>query len=693
MDEQSTVDADRNCPAPAQSTTSAAGAMRPWWPVAAGCLYTLVVDLLLYLGWNSHPALMRELSVWAVVPAVLAALIGMVFLVRRHPMAPRRRTAWVCLTASFVFILLGVATWAYQVTTGTDKVGGWDDLIYWFSFPLSAAAMALFFVDVGGSIRQPVAWLDAAILAIAFGVVMWEFDVRPNMVLVTGDAMRVIAAAIYSSTFVLTAVFGCLCYIRISDWRAERALGFLAAAALANVVAECMTGGETAGTRAESILYDTAYLAADIFVLAALITESQRNDAAARTRPRPASMPSTLPALAILLAIASLILVHVDTRDIDVSLTIGITLLGALLVAAREISTRYGTYRSHRERALREAEVRMTELIRRSRDVIAVVGASGTLTYVSPAATRVLGIAPERLVGLPPSALVGRANAARMTSYLVNLNNGRGEPTELDCEIALPSGERRVLGVVASDQRTSAVIGGIALTLRDATSERRAERAMLDEATRERGELSSVVHEGIAQDLTGISLLIQSLRPGVTPNDGSVGHDMQIALDELGRTIGNVRRLATTLAPVRVARGSLSLAVKNLAADASSRTGLSIVTHSELTDSVISEVLREDAYRIVREALECSTRDSGCTRVHIRLDAPHEALQITVQWDGDEAIRPSGPLADDGDRFRTIAHRVQRLRGTMRCEQTPGGGTLLLVQLPHVGVNCDPPAS
>lgn len=651
-----------------------------WWPVAVLVAYTLAVDFWIASHWSADRSSMTALGAFGAIPAVAAALLLIGWLVRRHPMARPRRTAWASLLFSYCLLFLGSAIWAFQVATGDAEVGGLGDLIYWLSFPLMATAMALFFLDVGGSFRQPIVWLDAATLAVAIGVAMWEFVVRPSLLGATSGPGASMAAAVYAASFVLTMVFACLAYMQVTDWNAERALVLLAAGALANALAECFSGGETPTTLAGTLAYNTAYLVADTLVVAAVIVESRRDDSAVRIPVRPATATSTLPALALLLAVTTLIILHVTPQATDIWVTISIALLGAALVTAREISARYEVHRRHRERAMREAEERLTELIRRSTDVIAVVAPDGRLSYVSPAAHRVLGLKPEDLLGLPATALVGAANSTRLTAYLEALGSGRGNVAEVDFEIARPSGERRIIAVIGSDQRASVVIGGIALTLRDASVERRAERAMLDDATRERQALSSEVHEGIAQELTGVALLIQSLRATTTSTDAPVAREIQPILEQLGQTIGSARRLAATLSPVHVAGGSLALAVQQLAAEIGGRTGIEIVTQSQLDDDVIPEILRDDAYRIVRAALVRAGRDATCTRVSVELETTRGELAIALSGDGNR-LAPD-PAGEDCELMQSIMHRVQRLRGSLSVERPGSQGARLVVQLP-----------
>lgn len=80
--------------------------------------------------------------------------------------------------------------------------------------------------------------------------------------------------------------------------------------------------------------------------------------------------------------------------------------------------------------ALRRSEARFRELVENLNDVVYAVGLDGTLDYVSPSITRVLGFVPEEVVGRPYDDLVFLDDLDRIRTAFDEVIAGRLEPRE-----------------------------------------------------------------------------------------------------------------------------------------------------------------------------------------------------------------------------------------------------------------------
>ena len=188
------------------------------------------------------------------------------------------------------------------------------------------------------------------------------------------------------------------------------------------------------------------------------------------------------------------------------------------------------------------------------------------------------------------------------------------------------------------------------------------------------------MHEGIAQDLTGVSLLLETLATNQARPTAGRDPAIERILAQIGRTIESVRRLAVTLSPLHVVRGSLRLAVQNLATQISTTSPLQVTVKMRLLEERLSESLAEQAYGIVQDAIARAARNATCTRVDVELETTVDELTIAVSNNG---LEPESDAEDyDAEGTRLLGHRVRRLRGSLHLERPLSGGARLLARIP-----------
>lgn len=631
--------------------------------VVIGVAWSSVGDRALYLAARQ----------WVTFPAQAAVVVlGASFVIRWRPQGLRGH-AWALIVAGMALNLTGSAYWLWQLDRGRPA-DGLSDLVYGLCFPVFALATALLYVDGGGSFRRRRVWLDALTLTLGLGTILWPFWLGPTLAAAARGPVELGIMAAFGLSAGVTALLACLLYMQVTDWTRERSIAFLLGAALANFIGDLFwvrAGG--AGNAGECLGYTGAYCLANTLLAAAFVAERWR--VAPVRGGRDAAVPySALPAVAVLLAIVVLVGESARGGGTPQWVTLGIALLGAVLVAIREGSARVELHRNAHAAARAQAERRLTELIRRSADVILVVAPDDRITYVSPAAQRVLGVAPERLTGTRLAALLGSAYSARIGAVLA-------AGAEFECEFVHAGGERRILSIVGSDPCASATIGGVALTIRDVTDQRASDRELLDFASRERALLSNDIHEGLAQELTGIALLLKAME---SRDAGPAATDTtrKALLDNLSRAITSVRRMAVTLSPLQVVKGSLDLAVRSLAEDVGQAGTIRIGVRTQLTGPPLAHAVSEQAYRIVQEAVRHASQDPACASVRIDIETVDQALRIGVASD---AQAPVAAGAAGAEALRIIGHRVRRLRGTLVVDRASDGGWGLVASIPLHG--------
>ncbi len=650
---------------------------RPSWPFRAAAGYTALVTVWVLGHWTNDRALLDRIIPWETLPAQVLVIIALGQFLRDCPPLGARGRAWNLLLVGFGLNLAGSVIWVTETAAGVFAYG-LNDLFFGACVPLFALAAAMLFVDLGGSFRRPRVWLDAMTLMLALGAMLWEFSVGPALLAGVPRGLRVVVTLGYGVGASAMLVFSALAYMRITDWRRERALVLLFAGAIVSFGADLLWADIGArGTPAAASVYQIAYCVGDLLLIAAIVAERRRP--ADRGAERPDVSPaSAVPAFAVLVAIGVIVTAHAHEGPLRSTLPMVLAVLGAALVAVREIGARHELHALARAAARKDADKRLTELVRRSGDVIVVADYGGRLTYVSPPAERVLGTRPEQLIGREVAVLLGESNRPRVGELVSGLARGSREQIEIEVDFEHPALHHRVLQVLGSDEGSTSLIGGIALTIRDVTEQRNAERELHEAASRRHAALSYDIHEGLAQELAGISLLIRSL--GRTGRESA---DEQELLDtlptQLSQAVDNARRLAATLSPLHSADGSFELAMRSLAERIEQAGQLKFGLRCELGGGELPSALSEELYRIVVEAVECAAMDADSSRIDVELRTTGEALQIQMGWD-------AGPRATAGelraDALRIIGHRARRLRGLLTLEDSSDGGVRLLLNIP-----------
>ncbi|HEY1315085.1 MAG TPA: ATP-binding protein [Steroidobacteraceae bacterium] len=232
---------------------------------------------------------------------------------------------------------------------------------------------------------------------------------------------------------------------------------------------------------------------------------------------------------------------------------------------------------------------------------------------------------------------------------------------------------------------------GVTLCSMDITEIRRLEREVLDVVTSERLRLSSDMHEGLGQELTGISLLLKSVVDRIERGKPATSEELSEIMAFVSHTIGMTREIANGLSPIRIQRGSFAAALQHLAQESSRRLRLKITVDPDCDDIVVSEEVADHLYRIALEAITNAARHSGCSKIEISFRLANDGLHLSISDDG-VGVRPKAVDAD-GMGLKMMAYRGRLIGGAIRFEARPGGGSQLIVVAPIVNGFSEPLAT
>lgn len=168
-----------------------------------------------------------------------------------------------------------------------------------------------------------------------------------------------------------------------------------------------------------------------------------------------------------------------DQSDVNAMQLLAGALAAAITHTARfEENQALVTERSEALAALQATEERFRALIEHARDVIAVLAADGTIEYVSPAITSLLGYRPEDLLGHIDCQYLHPDDAQPLRDLLDEILNRAGSVGSLSFRFRHIDGSWRQLEGRASNLVDHRALGGIVLNVRDVTEARRMEEQL-----------------------------------------------------------------------------------------------------------------------------------------------------------------------------------------------------------------------
>jgi signal transduction histidine kinase len=227
----------------------------------------------------------------------------------------------------------------------------------------------------------------------------------------------------------------------------------------------------------------------------------------------------------------------------------------------------------------------------------------------------------------------------------------------------------------------------VALARRLQTGEQR-RRRLLDLAVRasdaERRRIAGDLHDGVVQDITGVTYELDAARIGAANNGDLDGRDAILgeAAARLRGCIRSLRTLLLDIYPPNLAAEGLGPALIDLASSTS--TGrLTVAVHLEDFMEPPQQVAAL-LYRAAQEAIRNAVRHSGARRVDMSVSRYEKVWELIVDDDGQgmtadrvEARREDGHLG-----LHALGELLMDAGGSLALHSAPDAGTRVEVKVP-----------
>ena len=315
-------------------------------------------------------------------------------------------------------------------------------------------------------------------------------------------------------------------------------------------------------------------------------------------------------------------------------------------------------------RLLQESEERLRATLESIGDGFLACDADWRFVYVNDPAERLLGIRREAVLGQSLWAVFPLTLGTWLEREYRQA--AAGEPRSFE-NFHQPSGRW------FHNRCFPRAGGGLAVYFHDATERRRLEREILDISEREQQRTGHELHDGLGQQLHGLSylavLLEKGLREEGSPRVAEVGQLNKYLTEALEMT----RNLAHGLQPVNSLPEGLMTALRELAERTRDLYRLDCRLACPAPVLIHSHSAANHLYRIAQEAMHNATKHAKPTRIRVTLAATGQKIILSV---GDNGVGfPPRTNPGRGMGLRVMQYRANAIGGALLIRQAPRGGT------------------
>lgn len=321
---------------------------------------------------------------------------------------------------------------------------------------------------------------------------------------------------------------------------------------------------------------------------------------------------------------------------------------------------------------------RAQQFLRNAGDGVHILDADGRVVEASDSFCEMLGYARAEVLGLHPSDLDVRRSRQQIEASLNSATVGTherfetayrrkdGESIEVEIRVNLFEIDGRRYFYRSA---------------RDLTELKRLERALIEAISSEQRRLGQEMHDGLGQELTGLSLGAKALAMRAQGLGLPLAADLDGLAGGMAHAIRTTRDIVRGLSPLGDVGGDLVMGLEAIATTNSTDATQIRVTADRAVADLLSEESRGHLYRIAQEATQNALKHAQARQVEISLAARDGNAELCVADDG-HGIRVEAS-AGRGLGMQTMKFRARVVGGQLSIGTLPAGGTLVTCSIPR----------
>jgi signal transduction histidine kinase len=202
----------------------------------------------------------------------------------------------------------------------------------------------------------------------------------------------------------------------------------------------------------------------------------------------------------------------------------------------------------------------------------------------------------------------------------------------------------------------------------------------------ERRKIAQELHDGLAQELTGVVLALEGCQRALDRDPALLGPQLAKASRDARATLMDVRQYMTALRQSETGGLNLPVTLGRLVDDLRRQTGLQVQMEESGQPRELDAVVERAVIRIVGEALRNVAQHAGASTAKVALLYDEDGVVVTVEDDGkgfdvDETFHS----AEDRGHFGVVGmrERAEAAAGHLVVRSEPGKGSIVRASIPY----------
>ena len=202
-------------------------------------------------------------------------------------------------------------------------------------------------------------------------------------------------------------------------------------------------------------------------------------------------------------------------------------------------------------------------------------------------------------------------------------------------------------------------------------------QAMVLGEENERKRVAKDLHDGIGVLLTSIKLRLSNFQDKIESKK-----EFQNSLDQIDNACTEVRRISHNMVPASLTKLGLQEAILDLLDNVRASTDIIIEEALDYKEGAYDESKEVLIYRVVQELINNSLKYASPEKLHVSISKSKQDYLLTYSDNGKGFDKSKIKF---GLGLRSIASRVNILKGKLTYESSPGEGVTFNITIPHYG--------